>query len=300
MPVKNPFSIIGLSPDFVRSLNAVQLTTILGHYSKGLASSFHPEGKSPDQKRFNETRQAIEELKDPKDRDEWRRQYIKKTPVRVRMDEMDVACDTALETIKSQSKRQEQFILAAFGFGSCLNIFHCEGIWVSDIMSQSRLGTGKKGAIPPRSVFRLSIDAGLITKEYVSREKQSDPGYIASTEKPANTRIFGAIPDATVIQVFHNRANMMSILFSENPAEDSTRIGTKKVATRKLPNCISLKNQKNRIAMSVFRDSILPYLTPSLEDASTIFGLNMVGTKEAFVSIEGVVICRPPEGIDIT
>ena len=111
--MKNPFLVIGLSPEVLKGLNDKEIQELVGTVYRALQKMYHPDGLRPNAKKNRELTEAREKLDYEKNRDEYlsfKEAFLKPGFHKRRIEELEKELKFAQEKLEQCSARVSEHV----------------------------------------------------------------------------------------------------------------------------------------------------------------------------------------------
>ncbi|MCX6800300.1 MAG: hypothetical protein NT091_04105 [Candidatus Falkowbacteria bacterium] len=286
---RNPFVVLGLSPEAIRGLKSIQIQAIVKNLIRGLRFAHHPDRGGSNEK-MQELNRAVEQLEDARKFMELKELFLKKSTMRQQIDSLEAQVTHTASALSIQLNTMLQFILCSHGLDSRPNIFGFEGdIFIRDIVRDKNAGDQQfsqnmQGVISGDICFLLSIQRGVIVKKFLKRESRKNSIQIYREQEFPKKKLIGALSNESIIQL-GGKNMIIDFLHQGIPSIQPKAL----IGERLKPMYHAQKRYANRISLECFK-VIIANITPFIEMESMLFALNLGVDGESFVSIEGVVV----------
>ncbi len=286
MAHKNPFEVLGLTPSAMRGLRDEQVKVLLKHVMRGLQAVHHPDVGGRDEK-MAEINKAISDLKDPKVFSSLRKEYLKSTPSRKRMESLEIELAHTNELLFGQVSVLWDYFMCLFGSEDSPNIFNLKDVYVSDTIHSHNRAIHSKidpdGRILRGEVYILNVENAIPKRRYVERKGRNKPVEIYKEVAYPTKRLIGSISD-NVVTALGGLPGLLLLLQGQITSNDGVL---------RMQGCGGKKRNmkwfENYVAVEHFK-VIMPHLSPFVSSYSHLFAVNDVESEKPYITLEGRVI----------
>ena len=273
----NPFVVLGLNSQVLRSLNDEQIAGLVKSQYRALQMIYHPDSPSGSEKKSRELNEAYSLLENPETYQLFKNNFLKPSQrgakersLESAVEKANIRCDKAMSTLLEYvSKANEE--------NSIYNLAPC-ALRMLDSVSQSNISTLTK-IIHRDGCKNLFYELSLKRNGQITRRKGK------TTMDLPNKRLIGAI-SPEVIRKYGSIPNVLRLAQDiETPDDVSVRNFFKQ---NRLPGRTKeVRYASPRISMQDFKQ-LAPLITPVVEEGSCLISLNT--KEEPAFEVDGLVV----------
>jgi len=284
---KNPFRLLGLDPQVIRTLNDNQIEILVQSAFKAMQNIYHPDkpgGSATKSKQINEARQLLDQQKNPEIYQALKTQFLRKKAVNKQVAECESKLKRALKqkTLLNQAflnyliKAANQESLTVFNLPACKLIMRDYGADVNISLETKEMSPKKmRQRIWDFLFYDLIVDdQGQLTKIHQGK-----------TEQQPDKILIAAIDEVTV----KKHISLINILRLTQPiqpprSDSFLRLGEKPSRKEQEKEIIFFRNKIEPEAFS----NLIHLLTPVIKVGSYLFSLRQTN-KTLYFSLEGCI-----------
>tara|TARA_B100001989_G_scaffold252586_1_gene235219 strand:- start:881 stop:1789 length:909 start_codon:yes stop_codon:yes gene_type:complete len=293
MASNNPFAIIGLSPDAMRGLSNAQIKKVIKNLVRGLQSVHHEDvGGKPG--KMSEINVAVDALSDPKAFDRYKKKYLHKSPQKKKISELENQLRETEKASLEEANRLWAYITTLTGHNiyEGATIVSARNVYVSDDVTQIKRrflrGTDwhkMDSQIEAYTFYRMSIETGVLTKEFLQQSSPTSPVEIFLTRNESSDErvIVGCLSESEIRKL----GGRESVLFLLQGAREIPNEGIAKLSGLARDRIIT-----NEYHVDNFK-VILPLLSPEITIGGMLFSLVINPNGLNHIEYDGRVVNRP-------
>lgn len=277
MNTPNPFIVLGLNPQVLRSLNDEQIAGLVKSQYRALQMIYHPDSPAGSEKKSRELNESYSLLENPETYQLFKDKFLKPTQKGIKERNLEAAVEKANIISDKAISTLLDYVSRANDKNSVYNIAPCT-LTMLDSVSQSNISALTK-IIHKDCYKNLFYELRLKRNGQIERKKGK-----TIVELPEK-RLIGAISPET-IREYGSIPNVLRVA-QDIVTPDDVRVRNFFKQNR-LPNRREeIRYASPRISMQEFK-RLAPLLTPIVEEGSCLISLNT--KEEPAFEIDGQVI----------